>query len=308
MARQLRLHILLDLIRRASSEERPPNDLLRSVEKGHELVRSPGKRHRQLTGDDADVCTQPSSCSSFFLSFCILFLIFALLTSFRQSRELQSASSVALGSLVAEAATSLGNLVVALHGSWKLTLVLLATVPVSLVVLSLLSRRFKSAIGAQKQELARASKYAISAVAAVDLVKIFNASDHETWQYLRAIQRSAAKYLVQAGAAACQHAYVKLWVEGMFVLGFYYGAVLVDGGASPGNIVTTFYAALAALQAFQAFVPTYIVLAKGMAAGQALHSIINDSAGGRKVRRMMGSYRPEECFGKVEINEVSLPA
>lgn len=228
-----------------------------------------------------------------------------LVTMQTQSRELQSASSVALGSLVAEAATSLGNLVVALHGSWKLTLVLLATVPVSLVVLSLLSRRFKSAIGAQKQELARASKYAISAVAAVDLVKIFNASDHETWQYLRAIQRSAAKYLVQAGAAACQHAYVKLWVEGMFVLGFYYGAVLVDGGASPGNIVTTFYAALAALQAFQAFVPTYIVLAKGMAAGQALHSIINDSAGGRKVRRMMGSYRPEECFGKVEINEVS---
>ncbi|XXH05295.1 hypothetical protein Hte_011720 [Hypoxylon texense] len=228
-----------------------------------------------------------------------------LVTTQTQSRELQSASSVALGSLVAEAATSLGNLVVALHGSWKLTLVLLATVPVSLVVLSLLSHRFKSAIRAQKQELARASKYAISAVAAVDLVKIFNASDHETWQYLHAIQRSANRYLVQAGAAACQHAYVKLWVEGMFVLGFYYGAVLVNGGASPGNIVTTFYAALAALQAFQAFVPTYIILAKGMAAGQALDSIISDSADGRKVRRMKGSYRPEECLGRVEINEVS---
>ncbi|KAI1770312.1 P-loop containing nucleoside triphosphate hydrolase protein [Hypoxylon cercidicola] len=228
-----------------------------------------------------------------------------LVTTQTQSRELQSASSAALGSLVAEAATSLGNLAVALHGSWKLTLVLLATVPVSIGILSVLSRRLKSAIRAQKEELARASKYAISAVASVDLVKIFNATDHETWQYVRAMQRCADRYLVQAGTAAWQHAYVKLWVEGMFVLGFYYGAVLVDGGASSGNIVTTFYAALAALQAFQAFIPTYVVLAKGMAAGQALHSIVNDFEDGRVVRRMVGGYRPKQCFGRVEINEVS---
>lgn len=222
-----------------------------------------------------------------------------------QTRELQMASSVALGSLAAEVATSVANLAVALHGSWKLTLVLLATVPVSVVVLALLSRSLKLAIQAQKQELGRASKYAISAIAAIDLVKVFNANDYETWQYLQAIRRSMKKYLIQARSSACQFGYVRLWIDGMFVIGFYYGVVLVNEGLSPGNVMTTFYAALAALQAIEAFVPMYMALAKGMSAGQALYSISNDIEGGRIIYHMVGSGRPERCLGDIKIDDVS---
>ncbi|OTA87178.1 hypothetical protein M434DRAFT_15587 [Hypoxylon sp. CO27-5] len=222
-----------------------------------------------------------------------------------QTRELQMASSVALGSLAAEIATSVANLAVALHGSWKLTLVLLATVPVSVVVLALLSRSLKLAIQAQKQELGRASKYAISAIAAIDLVKVFNANDYETWQYLQAIRRSMKKYLIQARSSACQFGYVRLWIDGMFVIGFYYGVVLVNEGLSPGNVMTTFYAALAALQAIEAFVPMYMALARGMSAGQALYSISNDIESGRRVHHMVGGNRPEKCFGYIKIDDVS---
>ncbi|KAI1407160.1 P-loop containing nucleoside triphosphate hydrolase protein [Hypoxylon sp. FL1857] len=222
-----------------------------------------------------------------------------------QTRELQVASSVALGSLAAEIATSIANLVVALHGSWKLTLVLLATVPISVVVLALLSRTLKLAIQTQKQELGRASKYAISAITAIDLVKVFNANDHETWQYLQAIRRSMNKYLIQARSSACQFGYVRLWIDGMFVIGFYYGVVLVNEGLSPGNVMTTFYAALAALQAVEAFVPMYMALARGMSAGQALYSIYNDIESGRRVYNMVGGIRPQECLGDVKIDDVS---
>ncbi|KAI2467630.1 P-loop containing nucleoside triphosphate hydrolase protein [Annulohypoxylon bovei var. microspora] len=222
-----------------------------------------------------------------------------------QTRELQMASSVALGSLAAEIATSVASLVVAFRGSWKLTLVLLATVPVSVVVLAMLSRTLKLAVQAQKRELSRASKYAISAIASIDLVKAFNASDHETWQYLQAIRRSMDKYLIQARAAACQSGYVRLWIDGMFVIGFYYGVVLVGEGLSPGNVVTTFYAALAALQAFEAFIPMYMALARGMSAGQALYYIAYDIESGRKTHRMVGSHRPRECLGEIKISDVS---
>ncbi|KAI0827504.1 P-loop containing nucleoside triphosphate hydrolase protein [Hypoxylon sp. FL0890] len=215
------------------------------------------------------------------------------------------ASSIALGSLAAEIATSVANLVVALHGSWKLTLVLLATVPVSVVILALLSRTLKLAIQAQKQELGRASKYAISAIAAIDLVKVFNANDHETWQYLQAIRRAMNKYLIQARSSACQFGYVRLWMDGMFVIGFYYGAVLVNEGLSPGNVMTTFYAALAALQAIEAFVPMYMALARGMSAGQALYFISNDVESGRKVYHMVGDCRPEGCLGDIKVDDVS---
>ncbi|KAI0380280.1 P-loop containing nucleoside triphosphate hydrolase protein [Hypomontagnella monticulosa] len=222
-----------------------------------------------------------------------------------QIRELQMASSVALGSLAAEIATSIANLAVALNGSWKLTLVLLATVPVSVVILGLLSRSLKIAMQAQKQELSRASKYAISAISAIDLVKAFNATNHETWQYLQAIRRSMEKYLVQARAAACQAGYVKFWIDAMFVVGFYYGAVLVNDGLSPGNVMTTFYAALAALQAIEAFVPMYMALARGMSAGQALYSITYDIQTERKIRRFRDNLRPRRCFGYIEVKDVS---
>lgn len=159
---------------------------------------------------------------------------------------------------------------------------------------------------AQKEELSRASKYAISAIAAIDLVKAFNATDHESWQYLQAIRRSMEKYLVQARAAALQAGYVKFWIDAMFVVGFYYGVVLVNDGLSPGNVMTTFYAALAALQAIEAFVPMYMALARGMSAGQALSSITQDIQDGRKVQRMGGGHRPTGCFGYIEVKDVSL--
>ncbi|RYP09329.1 hypothetical protein DL764_001376 [Monosporascus ibericus] len=223
-----------------------------------------------------------------------------------QTREVQTATSQALGSLCMETATAAGNLAVAFYFSWRLTLVLLATAPASLAVLKFLGRHLKSAIEAQKQEFSRASKYATAAIAAIDLVKVFNGADHETWQYSQSVRRSMQHYLVQARANAYQLGYVKLWIECMFVVGFYCGVVLVNEGASPGEVMTTFYAALAALQAVQNFVPMYLLLAKGMSAAQALSQITDDEMqSGRKIRRMRGTHKPETCAGDIEIKAVT---
>ncbi|RYP66744.1 hypothetical protein DL771_007624 [Monosporascus sp. 5C6A] len=223
-----------------------------------------------------------------------------------QTREVQIATSQALGSLCMETATAVGNLVVAFYFSWRLALVLLATAPLSLAVLKFLGRHLNSAIQAQKQELCRASKCATAAIAAIDLVKVFNGADHETWQYSQFIRRSMRHYLLQARANAYQLGYVKLWIECMFVLGFYCGVVLVNEGTSPGDVMTTFYAALAALQAVQNFFPMNLLLAKGMSAAQALNHIIDDQMqNGRKVRHMRGTHKPKTCAGDIEINAVT---
>ncbi|KAI0859689.1 P-loop containing nucleoside triphosphate hydrolase protein [Xylaria cubensis] len=222
-----------------------------------------------------------------------------------QTRELQTASSVALGCLTSNIATSIANLIVALYTAWKLTLVLLASVPLSVVILHLLRRPVQAAIHAQRQELSRASKYAFSAISAIDLVKVFNGVDHETWQYLAAIRRSMQKYLIQTRATAAQLGYVKFWIDSLFVVGFYYGAVLVGQGLNPGSVLTTFYAALAALQAIEAFVPFYLVLAKGTSAAQSLRSVAQNIEGGRTIYPMMGGYIPRGCEGDVEMRNIS---
>ncbi|KAI0430093.1 P-loop containing nucleoside triphosphate hydrolase protein [Xylaria sp. FL1042] len=221
-----------------------------------------------------------------------------------QTRELQIASSVALGSLSARLATSIANLTVALITAWKLTLVLLASIPISVIIIHLLTSPIQPAIQAQKKDLSRASKYAFSALSAIDLVKVFNGVDHETWQYMSAVRLSMQKYLIQARANAYQMGYVKFWLESLFVVGFYYGAVLVDQGLSPGSVLTTFYAALAALQAIEAFVPTYLVLAKGVSAAQALRSVSHNIEDGRTIHPMMGGYIPKECMGNVEMRNI----
>ncbi|RYO93752.1 hypothetical protein DL766_002991 [Monosporascus sp. MC13-8B] len=223
-----------------------------------------------------------------------------------QTREVQTAASQALGSLSLESATAVGNLLVAFYFSWRLTLVLLATAPVSFAVLKFLGRHLKPAIQAQKQELSRASKYATAAIAAIDLVKVFNGADHETWQYSQSVRRSMRHYLVQARANAYRLGYVKMWIECMFVVGFYCGVVLVNEGASPGDVMTTFYAALAALQAVQNSVPMYLLLAKGMSAAQELSQITGDEIqNGRKACRMRGTHKPKTCAGDIEINAVT---
>ncbi|KAI1463271.1 P-loop containing nucleoside triphosphate hydrolase protein [Daldinia caldariorum] len=222
-----------------------------------------------------------------------------------QIRELQVASSATLGSIVAEIATSVANLIVAFYGSWKLTLVLLATVPAIVLFPAWLSGKLNRAIQAQKQDIGRAAKHAISALTAVDIVKTFNAVDHEVWQYLQAIRRSMDSYLALARTSAWQISYIRLWLDGIFVLGFYYGAVLVNQGLNPGSVVTAFYAALGALQAIYTIAPVYVSLARGMAAGQELDSIAHNIEGGRRIYQMMGSYRPIDCAGKIEINDVS---
>ncbi|KAI1262755.1 P-loop containing nucleoside triphosphate hydrolase protein [Xylariaceae sp. FL1019] len=222
-----------------------------------------------------------------------------------QTRELQIASSIALGNLIVEVATALANLIVALYTAWKLTLVLLASLPLSVLILNLLTRQLKPAILAQRQELSKSSKYANAAISAIDLVKAFNGVDHETWQYLTAIRRSMQQYLIQARSNAYQFGYVKFWIESLFVVGFYYGAVLVDQGLSPANVLTAFYAALNALQALEAFIPMYLVLAKGMAAGQSLRSVAKHIERGRSVHLMMGGLVPGKCVGDIELQDVT---
>ncbi|KAF5618531.1 STE6 [Fusarium sp. NRRL 52700] len=222
-----------------------------------------------------------------------------------QTRELQLASSQVLGLLVGDIITSIASLGIALYYSWKLTLVLLATLPISAIILSLATKRLEPAIQAQKRELAVASKFAVASITAVDLVKVFNGYDQEVWQYYPAAKAAAKHYLIQAQCNALQMGYVAFWVVAMFVVGFWYGVVLVNNdGLAAGSVLTTFYATLAAFQGIEALMPQWLVLAKGMSAGNFLSSITRNVRNGEIVKPMTGALRPLSCSGDIELKDV----
>jgi ATP-binding cassette subfamily B (MDR/TAP) protein 1 len=222
-----------------------------------------------------------------------------------QTRDLQLASSFALGNLSIDVITSLTSIAVATHSSWRLTLALLATLPAATLALTLLNRRLPPALAAQTRLLVQASTCATVAIRGIDVVRVCGGADYETWKYWSTLSRAKGFTLAQARTRAYQVGIAKLWLEALFIAGFYYGTVLVRHEyARPGDIVTAFYATLGALQAVEAFVPIFSLLGRGMTAGYSLRKLCDGELGARPAQSK-GRLRPRSCPGRVAFHDVS---
>jgi ATP-binding cassette, subfamily B (MDR/TAP), member 1 len=202
--------------------------------------------------------------------------------------------------------TSAVSLGLAFYFCWKITLVLLATMLISGFVVPLINRGLEPAIKSQKRDLARASKHATSAISAIDIVKVFNGFDTEVWQYYVTIRSSMQQYLKQARCQSMQLGYIVFWVILLFVIGFWYGVVLVNQGLQPSAVLTTFYATLAAFQGIEALMPQWLVLAKGMSAGRELQELTSSLDKGHGVAPTALANIPAECAGFLELRNVTI--
>ncbi|UNI24824.1 ATP-dependent permease [Purpureocillium takamizusanense] len=231
-----------------------------------------------------------------------------LVTMQTQTRELQLATSQILGLLICDIVCALASLIVALYHSWKLTLMLVATVPISIAILSVATRRLDPAIRAQKAHLETASKLTSASLTAIGLVKVYDGCDRSVQQYYREVKRAASQYLIQAQCNAFQLGYIGFWIVSMFVAGFWYGVVLVREGLPPGHVVTTFFAVLTLFQGVESVAPHWLILSKGMAAGSFLSDICKKSnsdpplANAASVR---SKIRPGHMVGGIELRDVS---
>lgn len=220
---------------------------------------------------------------------------------------MQLACSQVFGFLVTDTFVALGCLIVALYYCWELTLVLLATIPVSVFAMGLISRGLETAMAAQKNELGQATKFVTAAVTAIDIVKVYNGFDNEVWQYMESIKRASGFFVKQARRHAMTMGWIKLWMVNMFVIGFWFAVwLVVNNRSTAGNAITTFYSMMNAFQTIEGFGPQSLVLIKGIAAGHSLKSILLDVAKtGKEVRGMKGSHKPATCSGDIELHNVS---
>ncbi|KAL8714616.1 MAG: hypothetical protein Q9220_001564 [cf. Caloplaca sp. 1 TL-2023] len=222
-----------------------------------------------------------------------------------QIRELQMATSQPLGFAVQSTATAFAALGLALYTAWDLTLITIATIPFSAVILAWISSKMQPSIDAQAKELSTASKIANNALQAIDTVKCFNGQDFEVWQYAKTIDRAAKRYLVQAKANALQIGFVRFVTLSMFVQGFWYGSHLViQGKKNAGDVLTAFWSCLMAVQAIEQILPQMIVLEKGRAAGATLKAILSQIEKRKRVI-MTGRLIPDFCEGDIQVRNVS---
>ncbi|WQF87851.1 Putative Type 1 protein exporter [Colletotrichum destructivum] len=180
-----------------------------------------------------------------------------------QIRELQTATSQVFGFLVVDIATSIASLALALSVTWKLTLVLVASVPFAAVALSLTSRGLHPAIMQQKEHLADASKLVHACVTGINLVKVFHGFSQEMRIYSKFTDASMELYLVQARCNAIQ------------------------------------------MSAIYNVLPQWLVLAKGMSAGQTLMQMMEGPLAEGPQGKSAGVFGPGFCVGEVQVKQVS---
>jgi ATP-binding cassette, subfamily B (MDR/TAP), member 1 len=223
-----------------------------------------------------------------------------------QIRELQIGTSQPLGFSIQYVVQVFASLGLAFYTSWKLTLVILAGLPVSAVIMSFISSMMQPSIIAQEIELSLASKLANSALAAIDTVKCFNGQSFELGQYKPAVLKAAKHYMKQALSNSLQIGFVRFVTTAMFVQGFWYGGHLVSTGkTSAGDVLTTFWACLMGTKAIEDILPHMIVLEKGRAAGCAMKAILDQMSRGLKVDNKSGQSAPKFCEGDIEVRNVS---
>ncbi len=169
---------------------------------------------------------------------------------------------------------------------------------------ALISRPIGSAIERQKRELSRSSTYANSAVTAINTVKAFNGEDQEVWQYFLTTKAITRYYLIQARANALQSGVIKFFAVGLFVTGFWYGLYLATHGLTVGHVITTIVSCVYAMQAVEIILPQFLVLAKGISAGETLKSVMAETQEGRSTHDEDGDLTPHGCPGDIEINGV----
>ena len=167
--------------------------------------------------------------------------------------------------------TFLVSLGIALRYCWSLTLIILASLPIIIVVVSLVAPRMQRNINLEKTHLAHAASHLIRAVTAITTVKAFNAERHEIARFDTILNLATTAYLRLAQINGLQQGIVRFVVLAMFVQGFWYGGSLVSSGdLEPGQVILVFWGALMAVSALQNLSPQMIILEKGKVASAEL--------------------------------------
>ena len=236
----------------------------------------------------------------------------------RDTEDVRSASSLALGLATQYLTTTLVALALAFMRSWSLTLVVLSTFPI-IILLGGLSQGFsQNFLVNERSYTAIAATLVDRAVAAIATVKAFNASDHELKGLkgaLTGIKTAGGKLITLWGL---NMGLTQFFMMSMFVQAFWYGSKLVrEGRNSPGDIMSVFWACLIATSNLHQATPQFLLLTKGKV---AMASLLNMTEGptseesssrstrfiplSRKVNRFR-KIQPSKCQGELEMIDVT---
>jgi ATP-binding cassette subfamily B (MDR/TAP) protein 1 len=203
-------------------------------------------------------------------------------------------------------ATFFGCFILAFYLSWKLTLVVIAGLPLVALILPSFSSRVQKHNDGQAHNLTRASKLASGAITHIETVKCYGGEESSLRTYKSDIEMAEKHYRWQAFWHALQTAVVRLSTLAMFVQGFWFGSVLLNKGQiTSGQIIAAFWAAILGIQSLINMMPHLLLLEKGRAAGHRLRIIMRRSVTGTQDDENAEPPIPAQFAGDISFENVS---
>jgi ATP-binding cassette, subfamily B (MDR/TAP), member 1 len=193
----------------------------------------------------------------------------------------------------------------AFYLSWKLTLTILAGIPIVIILLPVFSSRVQSNIVSQSDKLGLAAKLASNVFTAIETVKFYNGEGLELFKYTAVITEACGFFFRQAFWNAIQTGILRVVTLSMFVQGFWFGNILLDKGQiTAAKILTSFWAAILAVQAMMQIMPQLIMLERGRVAAQILRATIFSLNKTPLEYDSMSSKRPAAVVGDITFEKV----
>lgn len=222
-----------------------------------------------------------------------------------QINELQRAMSLPVGIVVRNTVEAIGSFVLAASISWKLTLVTISPIPLSITALMIFSSRVHVHLARQSERLAEASKWVISSFTHIEAVKCFNGQHQVATRYAAVIDKAANAFVRSISWNATQSGVMRFIALGTFVIGFWYGGVLVHRHElNAGEVLTTFYSAYTFSKMCMLILPQMMVLDQGKQAASSLKKLEDDQSCLDKSPESP-LMAPDYCTGQVEYQDVS---
>lgn len=173
------------------------------------------------------------------------------------------------------------------------------------LVTAYLSKLLAQRAHEQSDVLSQALKYLTNTIRSIETVKCFNGERYESQRYGRVVTSAGNLYNKQANFRALQLGAMQFFTLSVFFQGFWYGShQIFQGNVNIGQVITTFWAAMMAVQGVTGFLPQFIVLQKGKVAGARLRMLVAQISEAGTFVETTGHQRPPKCDGKIEFNNV----
>lgn len=250
-----------------------------------------------------------------------------------ETDDVRLGMAVALGNAIQYFVTFIACFILALASSPVLALVTLSTIPLVLIVQIITQILARPLYEGERRAFAEASTNIERATSAISTVKVHNAQKSEEERFERVADKGVISQIKQAFVWSWSSSVSDFFLLSTFVVGFWYGAKVVrDGKASPGTVMTVFWACLLGATYLQMVVPQLAGITKAKTSMASLRTVIKDTptagnnpfsptpspatatfpAGQRqsvvhgKTRPLsMSRIRPPRCRGEFNLKNVS---